>query len=105
MEEILPFIGFISVVALLLWLNIACYGKAKRNVHEWAVRQGFTIIEMEQRLFQKGPFFWTSGKNQVVYYVVMKTPSGKKGAYVRCGGFWSGLLSDSIEVKWDQGSS
>src|SRR5262249_36093276 len=50
----------------------------------------------------KGPFFWTSTKAQTVYYVFVEDSDGnKRSGWVRCGSCWFGLLSDNVEVRWD----
>ena len=49
----------------------------------------------------RGPYFWTSSKGQTVYRVTVEVRGGVRTGWVRCGGWWLGLLSDQAEVRWD----
>jgi hypothetical protein len=52
-------------------------------------------------LFRRGPFWW-SGKGQVVYRVAVRDERGHDWqGWVRCGHWLTGLLSDAVEVRWD----
>lgn len=102
MEEILMLIGFfLAFAGIGTWINIARNSKSKRLICQWAEKEGHSIVSIEKRLFRKGPFYWTSSGSQLVYYVVLTTPHGQRRAYIRCGGFWAGLLSDNFEIEWD----
>ena len=62
----------------------------------------YRIVRQEYRTFFRGPFFWSSSKGQTVYYVVVEDSAGaRQSGYVRCGGWWLGLLSVRVEVRWD----
>ena len=101
MEDILIPVVFVLFFGLVIWMNIAIFGKSQRLIREWADSNGYSIIATELRFLRKGPFTWTSSRGQTVYYVTVQTPEGVMNAYVRCGSFWVGLLSDKIDVKWD----
>ena len=69
---------------------------------QWAQANGLTLVSEERCWFFKGPFFWTSGKSQMVYYVTVRDPAGRtRHAWVRCGGYFLGMLSDNMDVKWE----
>ena len=87
------------LVILSLWWH---FGRSSSLLHGWAAKNEFRIIRQEYRYFFKGPFFWTSTKGQAVYHVVIEdSAGGSRSGWVRCGGWWFGLLSDNVEVRWD----
>jgi hypothetical protein len=99
MEGLFVFVAVAVVVILgLVWH----FGRSSSLLHQWAAQNGYRIIRQEYRNFFKGPFFWTSTKGQTVYYVVIEDSGGnRRSGWVRCGGWWLGLLSDNVEVRWD----
>lgn len=99
-ENPLHSLAFFALTALVIWLNIFSYRKAKRLIREWAAEKGYAIVDMELRFIRRGPFLWTSGNAQIVYYVVLSSGSEKRSAFIRCGSFFTGLLSDNIDVEW-----
>jgi hypothetical protein len=99
-------VGFIFMAALVIFVVIFTlawrYGRSGALLSKWAAKNGFRIIHEEYRFLRKGPFFWTSAKGQTVYYVVALDSAGnKRRCWVRCGSWWFGLLSDKVEVRWD----
>src|SRR5581483_1656083 len=90
-------------MAVFLFGCLAWHVSRSRSVlQDWARDHAFEIIDREERIFMKGPFFWTSSRGQVVFYVTVRDSEGhfRKG-WVRCGSFFSGLFSDRAEVRWD----
>jgi hypothetical protein len=68
----------------------------------WASRNGLAIVKRTYGLFRQGPFFLTLG-HQVVYRLVVRDSGGvERGCWVRLGSFFMGLLSDDVEVRWEQ---
>jgi hypothetical protein len=95
-------IVFLVVAALVILSLVWHYGRSNSLLDQWAQRNGYRVIRREYRSFFKGPFFWTSTKGQTVYYVVVEDGAGnKRCGWVRCGGWWLGLMSDNVEVRWD----
>jgi hypothetical protein len=93
---------FFAVAAFVILGLVWHFGRSSSLLHQWAARNGYHLIRQEYRTFFKGPFFWTSTKGQTVYYVVVEDARGnKRSGWVRCGGWWLGLLSDNVEVRWD----
>jgi hypothetical protein len=92
--------GAVAVLIFLaLWWH---FGRSSSLLHQWAAKNGYRIVRQEYRYFFKGPFFWTSSKGQTVYYVVVEDSGGtRRSGWVRCGGWWLGLVSDNVEVRWD----
>ena len=93
---------FIALVVVIIVLAVAWhFGRSNSLLHQWAAQNRYRIIRQEYRFF-KGPYFWTSTKGQTVYYVVVEDPDGNtRSGWVRCGSWWFGLLSDKVQVCWD----
>src|SRR5690349_6176648 len=92
-------IMLIVVVASLAWHHY----RAGELLQNWATMNGYQIVEHERRSLFRGPFFWSSSKNQVIYRVTVRDRRGNtRQGWVRCGGWWWGMLSDSTEVRWDE---
>lgn len=99
METALLCVAFaVFAVVLFVWH----FARSNSLLHEWAKRHHYGILRQEYRWFFKGPFFWTSSRGQTVYYVVVEDRHGNQGqGWVRCGGWFLGLLSDEVEVRWE----
>ncbi len=102
MDSLLPVLGLaIFLVAIILSI-FWHFRRSESLLEEWARRNGFQIISREYRNFFRGPFFWTTGRHQTVYYVVVEDQQGnKRRGWVRCGGFFLGLFSDHVDVRWE----
>jgi hypothetical protein len=97
-----------GILFILILVPIAIFGIAmsisrpRTILERWADANGFQIVHAERRTFFRGPFFWRSTKDQVVYYVTVRDSSGAaRRGYVRCGGWVLGLMSDAADVQWD----
>jgi len=98
--------GFIALAAIIICVVIVSttwhYSRAREILERWANRNSYKLVASEYRGFAKGPFFWTSSKGQAVYYVTVQDERGKiRKGWVRCGGWWSGLMSDEATAKWE----
>jgi hypothetical protein len=94
---------FVALMALIVIAGFLWhFGRSNSLLDQWAERNGYEIVRREHRSFFKGPFFWTSTRGQSVYYVVVEDEAGnRRSGYARCGGWWFGLLSNNVEVRWD----
>ena len=100
MEAVFAIAAGAVLVAVTIWWH---FGRSNSLLHQWAEKGGYRIIRQEYRTFFKGPFFWTSTRGQTVYYVVVEDSEGnQRRGWVRCGGWWFGLLSDNVEVRWEE---
>jgi len=81
------------LVASIVWTD----RRSKTVLRNWAQHNGYQIIYSEVRYFFLGPFFWTTG-HQTVFYVRLRDRHGQqRAAWVRCGSYYSGLLSDDVK--------
>lgn len=96
-----PILFFMAVGAFVL-LSVAFSSRRSHDIiDEWAESKGLTVTSKERRMLMKGPFFFAS-HGQTVYYVTVRNSEGRqRSAYVKCGGFFLGLFSDQIDVRWD----
>jgi hypothetical protein len=91
-------------VVVIIAICATCwhYSRSNEVLTQWAEQNGYRLLSQEYRHFAKGPFFWTSSKDQTVYYVTVEDRDGQvKRGWVRCGGYWTGLMSDRAEVRWE----
>jgi hypothetical protein len=96
---LLMFVALAVVVLVSLLLH---FKRSNVILQKWAEEHGYRILVQEYRSWRRGPFFWSSSKQQTVYYVVVEDPQGcRRSGYVRCGGWFLGLWSDAVEVRWD----
>jgi len=92
-------LAVVFMIASAIWY----YRRAQSLLQRWADENGLQIMASQHRILDRGPFFWTTGRGQVVYYVTVVDAAGRtRRGYVRCGSFWGGLLSDKTEVRWDE---
>jgi hypothetical protein len=94
---------FVLCAIVILIVGIAWHATRSRSVlDQWADENGFEILHSEYRHMRLGPFFWTSSKGQTVYYVHVRDQQGRERmGWVRCGGWFLGLMSNKAEVRWD----
>ena len=93
------------ILALGLAVGSMVWGFRRGEVllDRWAARNGYRIVEREYRWLAKGPFFFRSGKGHSVYRIAVRDGAGElRRGWARCGGWFIGLLSDHVEVRWDE---
>lgn len=92
---------FVLVIAVagLYWQ----YSRSRTLLEGWALQNDFELLSSDYRYLRKGPFTWTSSRNQTVYYVTVGDKQNQvRSGWVRCGGWWVGLYSGETEVAWDE---
>ena len=95
---------FIAIAIFVLGVFIINwqFKKSRLLIDKWAARNGYRILNRRFQLFWRGPFWWRSSKGQLVYRVTIQDAAGNiRRAWIRCGGFFVGLLSDQVTVEWD----
>jgi hypothetical protein len=98
--------GFLIVIVVAVGIAAFMWhlSRSRSLLEKWAAENGYKILHTEYRNLFRGPFFWTSSKGQTVYYVKIRDREGNvRTGWVRCGGWWLGLLSDKTEVRWEDG--
>ena len=71
-------------------------------MENWAKNKGYEILSSEFRWVKTGPYFLsgTSTHQRIFYVTLVDADGNQKNAWVRVGGFFLGLFSDEIDVKW-----
>jgi hypothetical protein len=88
-----------GILVLLSWH----YSRSRSVLEKWADENRLKIVDSEYRSFARGPFSWTTSRNQTVYYVTVIDDNGHtRRGWVRCGGFFVGFLCDRMEVTWTE---
>lgn len=78
------------------------FSRSRSLLEQWAAENNYRILSSEYRNLVRGPFFWTTSKGQTVYRVRVQDSTGRvRDGWVRCGGWFIGLLSDQVQVRWD----
>jgi hypothetical protein len=102
MEYVFPVLLILVFLAFGVVMTIWTFSRARQILEGWAADKGYQIVSSQFRWLRRGPFFWTSSKGQMVYYVVVRTPHGRtRRGWVRCGGFFWGVMRDKAEAKWE----
>jgi len=102
MEDFLIVVAILAFAGFAIFTWVWRFQRSDSLLRQWADQNGFRIISQEYRSVFTGPFFWTTSKGQTVYYVVVKDSDGNtRGGWVRCGGWFFGLLSDNVDVSWE----
>ena len=59
---------FLIVVLVLVVLALAWhYSRSASLLQKWADENGYQILHKEYRYLRRGPFFWTTSRDQAVY--------------------------------------
>ena len=78
------------------------FSRSRRMLNDWAARNGFELMSCEYCWLWRGPFFFRSSKGQAVYRILVRDAQGRqRSGYARCGGWLWGLLTDQVNVRWD----
>ena len=89
----MPGLVIVLFVAVAICSIVWHFSRSRSLLEQWARDNDYEVISREYRNFFKGPFFWTSTKGQTVYYVTIRDADGNvRSGWLRCGGFWGGLL-------------
>jgi hypothetical protein len=92
------FVMAVIAIASFAWRT----SRSQTIIDRWAAANGFRVLSAEQRFLRTGPFFFRHDKRQTVYHVTVQDSTGRtRSGYIRCGGWFAGLLSDTARVEWD----
>lgn len=95
----------IVIIALIIVFGIimtVLHSKSSMNhLETWAAENGCMLLSYEKRYVRVGPYLFRKGRSQDVYYVTVRMSDGEvRSAYVRIGGAWLGMISDSVLCEW-----
>lgn len=106
MEQIaLMVLPFALVLSLGLYMLRWQYRTAEARLKEWAESSQLTLIEQHRANPPgTGPMARSANNKQVIFRVVVSTPSGeRRSAIVRVGSPAAGVLSQNLAVEWQDG--
>jgi hypothetical protein len=88
----------------LCWVALSLtwhWFRSKFLLRKWAKENGFELVKMNLPWFCSSPFWWTSRRQEVLRIRVRDHNGRERSGWVRCGGWWLGVLVNKIEVEWD----
>jgi hypothetical protein len=95
--------AILLVISIVVVVFAWTFSRSRQILRSWAEKNHYQIISSGFRLLRRGPFFWTTSKNQVIYYVTVRTPDGMtRSGWLRCGSWWGGVIQNKAEVRWDE---
>ena len=102
MDNAGPAIAILILVIFAVLMMFFYFSRARSILDHWAEENGYEIVSSERRWFG-GTFWWRKSRSQEVYYVTVRTHDGRiRRGWVRCGGWFLGMLSDAADVEWDE---
>ena len=94
---------FLLFIVVAIGLTIVHFMRSREILENWAEENAFQILEASIAFFFRRPFFWTTGKGQSVYRVVVADADGNEfSGWVRCGSWLWGIFSNTAEARWDE---
>lgn len=92
-----------SILALAIGSTFWSFRRGEQRLAAWAEANSLRLLRSEFRWFAKGPYFWRSSKHQTVYRITVADDFGNiREGWARCGGWFFGLFTDHVDVRWDQ---
>ena len=78
------------------------FSRSQSLLKQWANQNQYKILKSENRNIFRGPYFLRSSEGQTVYHVTLQDTTGRiRSGWVRCGGWWAGLFTNKVDVKWE----
>ena len=103
MENWLPFLAILLILVFIVYSTWWRFHRANQMIQDWAARNRFLLLQKRLQIFRYGPFWWRTGKHQLVYHVTIRDcDENIRRAWLRCGGFFLGMMSDHIDVEWEK---
>ena len=102
METFLIILFAIILVIFLTLIMTFHKNSGLKEIDKWATKEGLEILSSEYRWLKRGPYFINSSNQQRIFYVTVRDKAGNiKKCWVKVGGFFFGLLSDKIDISWE----
>ena len=100
------FLIILFVIILVIFLTLVMTfhkNSGLKEIEKWAKKEGLEILSSEYRWVKRGPYFISSSNLQRIYYLTVKDKSDNtRTCWVKVGGFFLGLLSDTIHISWEK---
>ena len=100
------------VIGVLLFLGLAFYGiwweahRSSEMILRWAADHGYEVIAKKAPVINLGPFRWENPRGRTFYHITVRDNTGQAcSGWLSCGAEWWGLLSNRVEIRWDEGKS
>ena len=94
-------IWLLLVAAVIIWGVFWEERRSNQILKDWASREGLKLLFSERRHYVSAEEFKAS-RSQAVFRVKVQDSHGfTRQGWVRCGGWWAGLLLNRAEAKWD----
>jgi hypothetical protein len=98
----IPYPVFILFGVVVILAVVWHFARAQSAIRKWAAVNEYQIIQIESPNFREKPFSKPGSSKQVDYFVKLRTSDGReRSCWIRCGGRWTGTLTDETEVIWD----
>ena len=93
-----------GLLGLAFGLEVWRSRRSEKTIRDWARNSEYHLLMLRNVFPFAGPFFWTKSGQQTVFRVTIRDNAGAaKSAWLLCGHWWRGVLSDEIVVRWDEG--
>lgn len=95
---ILILLVMVAVVALSFWWT---FSRSDDILRRWERRRGCRIIARRYCTLWRGPYMFVSSNSHAVWRVTVRTEDGRiRHAWLRLGGWFSGLFADTVDETW-----
>jgi hypothetical protein len=93
----------VAVIAIVILAWVWHFSRARSILQKWADDNSYPLLQTEYCWFRRGPFFWTTSRDQAVYYVTVLDQQGhERRGWVRCGSWFFGMFSNQADVRWEE---
>jgi hypothetical protein len=86
---VLAIAAVVGFALVMMWWR---HARSSALLQAWAEARGYRILRQQYRFFFTGPFFSRRQKAKPSITLLLKTS---------CGSWWVGLLSDKVQVRWE----
>ncbi len=91
---------FTFIMAINVIVVTRAFRRSRLFLQNWADAHGCSVLE-KRFCFFKGPFFWSSGRSDLVYRLTIRDASGQtQSGWVKIGSGWLGIWTPAAPVTW-----
>ena len=102
MELILILFVIVAIIFAFAFATYLIVGRSKKIVQAWADSNGYELLECQYRANRISPFLLTCSSGQTVCKISVRTQDGRvRNGWIKCGGFFLGIMNDKVKVVWD----